>query len=203
MDAFIKRHGTTVILTAAFLMLAVLLLLVRASWTPRTAGELGDPAETVTAFFDNISAGDFDAAAEQLASVGTLGFTEPESALDKAVFRELCASYSYEPVGECRTNGVEAEQDVRFTSLSVGALAEPLSSIVTDISNEKSFNGEDYTSPEACEASTLAAFERLLAEGDISGCYVTADYTVKLSLVGGEWKITLDDGLYNALVGSY
>ena len=201
MESFIRKHSPAVILTAAFLMLAAALLLVRENWTPRVAAGLDDPAETVSAFFESISAGDFEAAADRLAGTSSLGMTEPEAALDKTLFRELCASYSYELVGESRTNGVTAEQDVRFTALSVSALAEPLSVRATDISNEKSFNGEDYTSLEACEDTTLTALKQLLSEEDISDYYVTAERKVTLSLVDGEWKISLDDGLYDALTG--
>ena len=168
----------------------------------------GNPADTVTQFFESIRFGNYPLAYSCLSDYSTLGLEqEPETPEAKAVYDALKKSYTYSLDGDCAVNGTEATQRVRLRALNIrrteAAVASRVDGVLQEMLAEKT-NAEIYDETGAYRSSLTdavytEALNRALAEPD-SLCE-TVNLEIRLQYIDGTWKIITDRALMNALVG--
>ena len=135
-----------------------------------------NPGRVVSAFFDELSAGDLDAAYERLSNYRSLGLeNRPRTEDGKALLLALRRSYNCNLLVGSEQRGEEAVQNIELRFLDLDALEARINS------------GEAADLNEA-----LSAADELTAKGEFS---------VKLHFDGTAWRIELDQDLLNAIQG--
>ena len=109
-----------VFLTAMFTALAVIACVYAGLFGSIYNRPEGDPAETVTWFFDSIRIGNYPSAYSCLGDYVTLGLErEPETPEARQVYDVLKKTYTWSLNGDCRVNGLEAVQPISFRALNI------------------------------------------------------------------------------------
>ena len=168
----------------------------------------GNPADTVTQFFESIRYGNYPLAYSCLSDYSTLGLEqEPETPEAKAVYDALKKSYTWSLDGDCAVNGTEATQKLRLRALNIrrteAAVASRVDPVLQEMLAEKP-NSEIYDETGGYRSSLTdavytEALNRALADAD-SLCETT-NLEIRLQYIDGSWKIITDRALMNALVG--
>lgn len=164
-----------------------------------------DPADTVKAFFNDITAGDYEHAYTLLSNVSTLGL-ENESSGEAAgrAMNELRNSYSFVLQGNCRRDGFEAVQIVSFTSLDLGAYK----GFILDAQEASIKAAAEAPAEEIDFGMDPSVKEPEIAieypEGEeLEDLYRTEQLTVSLKydLASRKWFIEADEALISAICG--
>ena len=109
-----------VVFTALFAALAVLACVYSSLFGSIWNRPEGDPAETVTWFFDSIRIGNYPSAYSCLSDYVTLGLEqEPETPEARKIYDVLKKTYTWSLNGSCRVSGLEAVQPVSFRVLNM------------------------------------------------------------------------------------
>ena len=206
MEGRVKKFwiGITVLLVAAALLLCVF-----ASWR----GSLyikpsGNPQYTVTSFFDALLAERYQEAYDCLSDYTTLGLeNEPENEEARLIYQALKDSYSYELVGRCEENQMEAVQRVSFTFLNVKRVETEISKrvntvlalLVAEKPRNEVYDANDQYLPELTDEVYLLALKQVLESPEFY--YGTAEFDVELSYIDGQWLMKTNPALFNALMG--
>lgn len=173
-----------------------------------TGGTEGDPADTVTEFFDALTLGNYTAAYEHLNGYSTLGLENaPEGEAAKLLQKALERSYSYQLNGTAVIDGISAVQDVDFTYLDLNAIDEKvqaltpkkLEELVESSPLSKVYDENNEYLPEITQKAYINALKEVLS--DAESCYTGTTFTVSLDYIGKTWLITPDQSLFRALLG--
>lgn len=168
----------------------------------------GDPQETVTAFFDALSAGDYETAYTYLDYYSGLGLeNEPEDAVTRKVYAALKDSYSYRLYGDCVLDGLTAKQQVLLDHLDIQRMIEKLGDKTQDnleimVQNSPMssiYDENDQFRPEATQKAYAAAVDQLLEKPELYR--TTTGMELELIYTNEGWRIQADDALLHALCG--
>ena len=168
----------------------------------------GDPAETVTVFFDNLCAGRYEAACGQLRDYADLGLGDvPSTAAGRAVYDALHQSFSYELVGEPEIRMLDAAQRVRFRFLALPSINDDVAAeakhqieeIVDSRSASEVYDEERHYLPAVTDEAYLAALEAVLAHAE--DYYTETEFALSLTYTDGRWQILMNPELLRALSG--
>jgi len=197
-----------VILTAMFTALAVIACVYAGLFGSIYNRPEGNPAETVTWFFDSIRIGNYPSAYSCLGDYVTLGLEqEPETPEAKQLYNTLKKSYTWSLNGDCSVNGLEAIQPVNFRALNIRKTEDAVAKRTNELFEQETANkpaSEVYDENGAVLQSVTdrvyaMALEEALAQPD-SLCSET-ELEIRLQYMDGMWKIVTDRTLMNALVG--
>ncbi len=168
----------------------------------------GDPALTVTRFFDDLCAGNYAAACEQLRDYADLGLdVTPSTAAGRRICDALHESYSYELVGEPEIKMLDAVQKVRFRYLALPSIEADAAAetqrqvgIIVDSSNPGDvYDADRHYLPEVAERAYLAALDAVLAQPE--KYYTEDELTLSLTYTDGRWQMLMSPELLRALGG--
>ncbi len=168
----------------------------------------GDPAASVSRFFDALCAGDYDAAYPELRDYSDLGLAAlPSSAAGQRIYGALHASYSYELTGPCRTDKLDAVQPVRFRYLDLPSLEEAVAEetqlqieqIVQTRPVAEVYDANRRYLPEVANEAYLAALDKVLQHA--ADYYADTEFDLSLSYTDGRWQILANPALLRALAG--
>ena len=208
---FSRQRKAKKVLSCAIIIicaLALVLCLLASSVGTVFARPNGDPQQTVTAFFDAITAGDYDCAYGYISGYTSLGLENtPSDTVSQMVYDALKSSYKYELVGQCSVDKLSASQQVQLSHLELSAVKSDVSSLCIDKLEEmvmERSKSEIYDeNKNFLPAVTAEAFE--LA---VNAALESAEkYTVKDNLLlqleydGEKWLIIPDAALIHALSG--
>ena len=197
-----------VILTAMFTALAVIACVYAGLFGSMYNRPEGDPAETVTWFFDSIRIGNYPSAYSCLGDYVTLGLErEPETPEARQVYDALKKTYTWSLDGDCRVNGLEAVQPVSFRALNIRKTEDAVAKRANELFEQETADkpaSEVYDEtgavlPSVTDRVYAMALEEALAYPD-SLCSETG-LEIRLQYADGTWKIVTDRALMNALVG--
>ena len=128
---------------------------------------------------------------------------------DEAVFADaLTESFSYEFIGECELAGTTATQKVRLTYLDFNepvpdiyeALFDELELKVESKKKSEIYDADNNYRPEILEEVFHDAVNKVFAAPE--KYYVLKDCTLTMNYQNGEWQVTSDDALKQALTGN-
>ena len=197
-----------VVFTALFAALAVIACVYSSLFGSIYIRPEGDPAETVSWFFDSIRIGNYPSAYSCLSDYLSLGLEqEPETPEAKQLYDTLKKTYSWSLDGECSVNGLEAVQPVSFRALNIRRAEEVIAERAKEIFERETADlpvSEVYDENGALQQSVIdrvyaVALEEALAHPDAL-CSETA-LEIRLKYADGAWKIVTDRALMSALVG--
>lgn len=168
----------------------------------------GDPRETVTGFFDALTAGNYEEAYGYLSQYSDLGLDGQSSdPTGQLLVDALRRSYSYELYGVCSIDKLSAHQQVQFTYLSLpateddaaGRIMDILSGFVEERSYSELYDDHNNYLPEvAQEAYTIAVTEALRNPKDH---YATVGIQLELEYLDGSWFLVPSQSLLSAIAG--
>jgi len=167
----------------------------------------GDPDDTVTAFFDAITSGDFDTACAQLSDTAAFGLGTAQSDSAAGLQAALLAGYSYELYGEPIQTGLTARRAVLFTYLDLNALAAEteaavdvlLPQVVETLSRDETYDTDGNYLPSVTDEVYSRALASVLEHAD--RFYKTTGLVITLNSIDGQWYMTTDSALLSALSG--
>ena len=168
----------------------------------------GDPAETVTLFFDSLCAGQYDAACEQLRDYADLGLGDaPSTEAGRRVYDALHKSYSYELAGEPEIKMLDAVQKVRFRYLALPSIEadvaaetqRQIEAIVESSNPNDVYDADRHYLPAVTERAYLAALDAVLAHAD--QYYTEDELALSLTYTDGRWQMLMSPELLRALGG--
>ena len=187
---------------------AALLCLLASSLGILYAKPKGDPQQTVSAFFQSLSSGDYDSAYSYISGYSSLGLENtPSDTVSKTVYDALKASYSFTLSGECSVEKLSATQAIQLSYLNLPSLREDVStkcleklgSIVMERKKTEVYDENDKFLPSV----TAEAFEFAVNEvlNSAEKYCVTENINIKLEYKDGSWFIVPDTALINAISG--
>ena len=168
----------------------------------------GDPAQTVTLFFDDLCAGRYDAACRQLRDYADLGLGDtPSTAAGRRVCDALHASYSYELAGEPEIKMLDAVQKVRFRYLALPSIEadvaaqtqRQIEAIVESSNPNEVYDADRHYLPEVTERAYLAALDAVLTHAE--KYYTEDELALSLTYTDGRWQMLMSPELLRALSG--
>ena len=193
-----------VIITA----LAALLCLLASSVGTLIARPQGDPQQTITGFFDAMSAGDYDTAYTYLDGYTGLGLENvPADSVSAAVYEALRESYEYELFGGCSVDKLKASQQVQFSYLDLKAIQADVQAltvvkleeiVMARPSSEIYDENKNYLPGITMEAYSAAVNEVLKSADKY---YATDTLQLQLEYKNGSWLIVPDNDLLKAVIG--
>jgi len=171
--------------------------------TALVVGNIPEPSESVTAFFDAVKQGDYDEAMRYVDNYESLGFEEESSELIELYKKTLIESYEIELIDAAEIQQPASElkniQRVRFTFLDCRLLLAAVSEKTSDAALVYMNDGNVIDSDEKAMEFVYDALKECLQTPEIY-CS-TEQFDVNLNYDGENWKIVLDDALYDALFG--
>ena len=168
----------------------------------------GDPAQTVTLFFDDLCAGKYEEACEYLRDYADLGLGgTPSTAAGRQVSDALYASYAYELVGEPEINMLDAVQKLRFRYLRLPSIEEDVAAetqrqieaIVETRSASEIYDEDRHYLPAVTQEAYLAALDAVLAHAE--QYYTEDELSLSLTYTDGRWQLLMSQELLRALGG--
>lgn len=168
----------------------------------------GDPQETVTAFFDALTVGDYETAYTYLDYYSSLGLeNEPQDTVSQQVYAALKNSYSYRLYGEIVYDGLNAKQQVLLDHLDIQRMMEKLGDkthanlevMVQNSPMSSIYDENDQFRPEATQKAYEAAVTELLEKPDLYRTTTGMELTLTYTSEG--WRIQANDALLHALCG--
>lgn len=168
----------------------------------------GDPQETVTGFFDALSAGNYTEAYSYLSDYSGLGLENtPEKEAGQQIYQALRQSYSYKLYGECNVSGLSASQQVLFTHLDLTALEADLkdatntalNQLVQTLPKDELYDENNNYLPSVTDTAYANAVSSLL--GHVQDYYTTTGLELALTYTDDGWRITTNTLMLNAICG--
>ena len=188
--------------------LALLLCTLAVSRGTLVAKPTGDPQEAVSAFFDALQAGDYDAVYARMDGYSSLGLEkEPETASGRLLYAALRQSYGYTLIGDSTVDGMDARQQMQFRYLDVATLEADaraeLENVIVDLSRDREHDqvydaDNNYLASFAQEAYARA-LEAVLSHAE--DYYATSGVQLTLRSVDGSWRVVPDQNLLKVLSG--
>ena len=168
----------------------------------------GDPQESVTAFFENITAGNYEEAYARLENYATLGLeNEPETGEGKLIYDAVRSNFTWNLKGDCAINGYSATQKVKVRTLNIkrieSEIADRVDGIMEKIAEERTaaelYDADGKYLTTVTDEVYLTALHQVLADADVY-C-VERELELHLDNNGEQWLINADKALMNALAG--
>lgn len=168
----------------------------------------GDPAETVSLFYESIKKQDYVAAYSCLSDYSSLGLEKsPESENARRTYKALQESYDYTVMGLPQTDRLESTVRVRFRYLDIPSFDdsvasrtnENLAAFVKDNPISAVYDENDRYLPEVTEKAYADALGFVLEKADTY--YTTVELNIKLEYSGGKWLIVTDEAMLRSLMG--
>lgn len=168
----------------------------------------GDPQETVTAFFENVTAGNYEEAYTRLGNYSSLGLeNEPETGEGKLIYDAVRSNFTWNLKGDCAINGYSATQKVKVRTLNIkrieSEIADRVDGIMEKVAAERTaaelYDAEGKYLTSLTDEVYLTALHQVLADADIY-C-VERELELQLENNGEQWLINADKALMNALAG--
>ena len=168
----------------------------------------GDPQAAVSAFFDALCAGNYDAAYEHLRDYADLGLAVPPSTpAGQKVYEALHRSFSYELEGDCVAEKLDAKQAVKMRYLNLPAMEGDVESetkrqieeIVNARTTSEVYDENKHYRPEVTEEAYLAALDTVLAHAE--DYYTEESFVLDLTYTDGRWQLLTSPALLRALNG--
>ncbi len=168
----------------------------------------GDPAETVSRFFNGLRNGDYRTAYACLSDYSSLGLElEPETAEAKQIYDALKRSYGYSIDGPSTVNGLDATQKVTLRALNLRMTRDAAAGLVNGILEEMvaALPQSEVYDPDGGYLTSLTdavygeALTQALQQADAL-CTET-NLELRLRYTDGAWKIVTDRTLMTALTG--
>lgn len=168
----------------------------------------GDPQATVTAFFDALCAGNYDAAYEHLRDYADLGLAVPPSTpAGQKLYEALHRSFAYELEGDCVTDKLDAKQSVRMRYLNLPAMEgdveaetkRQIEEIVNARTTSEVYDENKHYRPEVTQEAYLAALDAVLAHAE--DYYTQESFSLDLTYTDGRWQLLTSPALLRALNG--
>lgn len=213
--ALIVRLGRTgllsvppAVLAAGLASLALLLCVIGVNVGPIYAQPAGDPAETVTRFYDALIAADYERAYACLSDYTSLGLEKvPESANGAKTYAALKESYEYTLSGSPKIDGIRATKGVRFKYLDLDSLEASvqdavkrnLEKAVKDNPVEEVYDADKSFLPAVTDKAYSDALTSVLSHA--SSYYTASVINVELTFESGEWLIVTSPEMLSALMG--
>ncbi len=174
-------------------------------------GDLPEPEETVTCFFDSVCEGDFEGADEYLSGVSLSMRDKVTGVFSQKLYDYLLKSYSYQLKGPVKSDGLDAECAVDFTYLDLNLLNEDLKNLSTKIGKsyiseakegyvEKKDDAISLTD-EGAEKIAAEALDSLMATPE--KYYSTKTFKMRMKYSFGKWLIYMTDDLFEAISGGF
>lgn len=166
------------------------------------------PEETVDAFFTDLLSDDYEGACALLDNYSDLGMSVvPEDPTTAALYAALHESYACRPLGQARTSGLSAVQEVSFTALDIPALQADLrEQVLLNLARfveERPYNAvydeQDQYRPEVTDEAYRDAVQTLLEHSSDYERTEVLPLTLRYSTQG--WSLVADANLLNALNG--
>ena len=168
----------------------------------------GDPAENARLFADALCSGNFDSAYDLLRDYSDLGLeAEPQTKAAQLAAQALHQSFSYELIGECRIDKLEAKQPIRFTYLDLTALESAivvetpnqLKRVVEKLPMNQVYDQNKNYLPQVTEQAYINAVSEVLKNAE--SYYRSIDFELALSYSDGKWQVLASPALLKALNG--
>ena len=168
----------------------------------------GDPQESVTAFFENIKAGNYEEAYARLGNYATLGLeNEPGTGEGKLIYDAVRSNFTWNLKGDCAINGYSATQKVKVRTLNIkrieSEIADRVDGIMEKIAEERTaaelYDADGKYLTTVTDEVYLTALHQVLADADVY-C-VERELELHLDNNGEQWLINADKALMNALAG--
>ena len=195
---------------AAILCAAAFALCVIAPGMDTVTGKTeGDPAQTVSEFFDCISVGDYDHAYTLLKDCTSLGLEkQPEDEAGRLIYAALKKSYSYKLYGEAVIEKYNAKQSVLLRSLDIDAMLDDLraetdktaEALARELDRAEIYDENDEYLPEFTDKVYIEAVKTVLSHAE--DYYTTSGIELELVYADESWQIQLNDALTSALTGA-
>ena len=195
-------------IAVAISTVAALLCLLAGSAGIIIARPTGDPQQSVTAFFDAVSAGDYSTANSYLSGYSSLGLENvPADSVSEAAYAALRKSYSYGLFGQCSVNKLSACQQVQFSYLDLTAMQPEvqeqtkvkLEEIVMARPKAEIYDENNKYLPNVTQEAYAAAVNEVLKSAE--EYYVTTGLQLDLKYEDGRWLIVPSQALLKALIG--
>ena len=196
------------VFTALFAALAVLACVYSNLFGSIWHEQEGNPADTVSRFFDSVRIGNYPSAYSCLSDYLTLGLEkEPETPEAKQIYSVMKQTYRYNLNGDSSINGQDAVQNVSVRALNMRKTEEAVATLADEILEKKLAEmpaAEAYDENGELRQSVLdsvysEALEEVLKNPDFL-CADT-DLDIRLIYSGRDWLIVTDKALMNALIG--
>lgn len=168
----------------------------------------GNPQETVIAFCEAITAGDYSKACDYLIDYSDLGLGgEPESEEGRLLFDALKNSYAYTISTSPVVNGMNAVQRLSFRYLNlnsiIAAVGDRVPQLLDGIVQTRPASQVYDASGGYLEAVTDEVYRKALTEvlSDPSKYYTPSEFDVELEYRSGKWMMSMNRDFLNALTG--
>ena len=168
----------------------------------------GNPADTVSLFYDSVKKQDYVAAYSCLSDYSSLGLEKsPESENAKRTYKALQDSYEYTVLGAPSIDRLNASVRVRFRYLDILSFEDSVASRTNDnladfVKNNPIsavYDENDQYLPEVTEKAYADALSFILDKADTY--YTSVELNVRLEYEDGKWLIVTDEAMLKALMG--
>lgn len=174
-------------------------------------GNIPDPENTVSDFFDGVCEGDFKKADACLNGSSIAMKAEPTDLFSFKLMNYLQDSYSYQLASDMEKGELEANQDVMFTYLDFDLLSEDLRGECSRIGKKyikmqdeaytEMIDGKCTLTGEGAQSVAVEALDGLMTEP--YPYYSVTTFHIRLKYQGQSWKIIMTDELFQAIAGKY
>ncbi len=190
---------------------AVLMSMTACDMPMKIVGNISDPKDTVTAFFDSVCDGNFAESDRYLSGVSLSMKKQVEGVFAGKLYDYLIKSYRYQINGDVTSESLDANCKVDFTFLNPNLLSGDLKAESTKLGKKyvkeikegyvQEKNGTWSLSDEGAEKVAAEALDSIMSN---SGKYCsTKTYDLSLKYSGGKWLIDLPDELFSAICGGF
>ena len=168
----------------------------------------GEPTEPVISFFESIKRGDYDGACKYLSDYESFGLNfRASTEQGNALLDVLKSSYDYYLRGSCVKDGITATQNVAFKYVNLSKIKEDaaarinpyLKEIAEGRPNSKVYDSEgNYL-----QSVTDEVYEKAMADAiaNAENYYTSAEFTVNIDYIDGQWLMQTPGELITALAG--
>ena len=163
-------------------------------------GSLPEPESAVSAFFDEMTENNYDAALGYIENYDSLGFETPSSdPLIELYKQKIAESYDINFDGDSVSDGLSAVQRVNITFLDGRKILDELSKTAPEKALDYMYDGNVIENDEQAKAIVHNALEECLASPELYYSTETVDINLRYNSNG--WQIIVDDSLLNVLFG--
>ena len=193
------------------LAMASIATLCACSMPMKIVGNIPDPRNTVTSFFDNVCAGNFKESDKYLSGVSLSMKSDVEGVFSQKLYDYLLKSYGYQINGDITTDQLDAACKVDFTYLDFNLLSDDLKKTATRLGKKyMAENTEGYVeekedgvslTDEGAEKTAADALDLLMSSPE--KYYATKTFDLNLKYSGNKWLIYMTEELFDAISGGF
>lgn len=187
---------------------AVIVCIIGSSVGSLYSKPTGNPADTVTKFYDALIAGDYTTAYSCLSDYTGLGLeTEPADANAALIYDALKESYEYTLADTAKVDKLSATQSVRFKYLDLESLEASvedgvkrnLEKIVKARPGSEVYDENNKYLPSVTAEAYNESLQFVLSHA--SSYYTATAIDIELVYTNGQWLIVTNQAMLNALMG--